>query len=374
MLFERKPALLNPPTNSFALTNQPHAVWLSHAKHTTNKQLLNDTLALALQHHAVPEVVLYTIPNRDMGQASAGGAETGKTYLAQNQELAFILKAFIHKTDIHPVLYLEPDALPQLLPAVEGCKTAEAYPAWVKERLWLLKQSLVIFRQAGCAVFADVGHGAWVSTVAQQTAMAMLLQEIGVNKAKGLVSNISNFQPISPSPQTGHTGEVTYLKALLTLLRRHQPALVLQLVADASRSVPPTQLQQLHPRKFMLKPAGTLWEVTTPTLTRCIGTWEGNTPEFSLLKPQFGVQKTVLDLVKTEQYQWQSNQLIAPVWLDPVLPNGKTPVGALLPGKKIDGVDIRWIKPPDEADGCLLYMPGASVSGTDAQYLGVPAP
>jgi hypothetical protein len=371
MLFERKPPLLNPETRSFELTHQPHAVWLSSAKHAVNKQVLNDTLALALQQHATPEVVLYTIPNRDMGQASAGGTETGKLYLAQNQELAFILKAFIHKANVHPVVYLEPDALPQLLPAVEGCKTPDAYPAWVKERLWLLKQSIMLFQQVGCYVFVDVGHSGWVSSVTQQALLCSLLQEVGVNKAKGLVSNISNFQPISPSPQMGHTGEITYLKTLFTLLRRHQPALVLQFCVDAGRSVPSTQLQQLHPRKFVLKPAGTLWEVSTPTLTRCIGTWEGNTPEFSVLKPTYGTEKPMLQLLKTEQYQWQANQLIAPVWLDPVLPNGKTPVGALLPSKKIDGVDIRWIKPPDEADGCLPYKPGNSVSLMDAQYLGV---
>jgi Glycosyl hydrolases family 6 len=370
MLFGRKDLLLVPLfSRSYQLTQQPHAVWLSGAEQTENIARLNTVLNLAVQQGSIPEVVLYTIPNRDLGKASEGGATDGKTYLTNNLELAKMLKVFIAKTDKHPVVYLEPDAIAHLLPAIYR-RTPDLYPSWVRQRLWLLKQSVGLFKQAGCNVFLDVGHGEWVATPQQRDAMVRLLLQAGLKQCTGIVSNISNFQPIATAPNQA-IGEAHYLKTLMLLIRKVAPALSLQLRVDASRSLPPELYSQRLPRKFILNPKGSLWEEIGKggsTTLRRIGHWRGDTLEQADLSTQFGASKNVEHLTTYENYTLEGNVLTAPLWLDPLMPSGKTPLGVMLPQRKIEGVETRWIKPPDEADGCLPYKAGDSVSVTDKHY------
>ena len=370
-MFERKGILLLPLfSRSYKLTHQPHAIWLASANHKANVALLNNILTTSQQQGAIPELVLYTIPNRDLGQASEGGAIDGKAYLTNNQELAKIMKLFITKTDRHPVIYLEPDSIVHLLPAVYRRKP-DSYPSWVKERLWLLKQSVDLFRQVGCKVYLDVGHSQWITTEQQRASLVTLLLQAGLHHATGMVSNIANFQSVS-APAGVATGEAYYLKTLVTLIRKEAPALNLQLRVDTSRSLPSEQYAQLIARKFILNPNGSVWEqIPTSSNLRRIGHWEGDLLEESDLFPEFGVAKNVEHLVQHEGYTLVDNQLTAPLWLDPLLPSGKTPLGVLPPQRKIEGVETRWIKPPDEADGCLPYKAGESVSLLDKQYQNV---
>ena len=367
-----QPLLLPTFSHSYQLYKNPHAVWLASADHNATIALLNTILTLSQQQKAIPELVLYTIPNRDLGQASQGGTIDGRTYLAHNRELATIIQLFIAKTDSHPVIYLEPDSIAHLLPAVYK-SPPDRYPSWVKERLWLLKQSVELFKHAGCKVFLDAGHGEWIASEQQRASLVDLLIQAGLQHAIGLVSNISNFQPISvPLGQT--TGEANYLKDLVNLIRKVVPALNLQLMVDSSRSLPQELYSQLTPRKFMLNPNGSLWEKTPASSTlRRIGHWQGDLDrlEEADLFPEFGVAKSCAQLVQNEGYTLLSNKLTAPLWLDPLLPSGKTPLGVLPPQRKIEGVETRWIKPPDEADGCLPYKAGDSIGLVDEQYSAV---
>ncbi|MCX5920932.1 MAG: glycoside hydrolase family 6 protein [Candidatus Melainabacteria bacterium] len=369
-MFERKGILLLPLfSRSYKLTHQPHAVWLSAAEHKENLTTLQNILTISQQQGAIPELVLYTIPNRDLGKASEGGAVNGKTYLANNMEMAKMIKLFIMKTDRHPVIYLEPDSIAQLLPAVYR-RPPDMYPSWVKERLWLLKQSVDLFKQVGCKVFLDVGHSQWIASEQQRHTMVELLMQAGLQQATGIISNISNFQSVSallglPS------GEAYYLKELVLAIRKEAPALNLQLRVDTSRSLPPELYLQLNPRQFILCPKGRLLEKLPNNTQRRIGHWQGDSLEEASVFPEFGVAKTIEQLIEQESYSLLGNELTAPVWLDPLLPTGKTPLGILPPQRKIEGVETRWIKPPDEADGCLPYHAGASVSLTDKEYQSV---
>lgn len=373
VLFKKNLPLLLPTfSRSYQQTKKPHAIWLASAEQDANVALLNTILTLSQQQKAIPELVLYTIPNRDLGQASQGGTLDGKTYLVHNRELATIIQLFIVKTDSHPVIYLEPDSIAHLLPAVYK-RTPDRYPSWVNERLWLLKQSVELFKHAGCKVFLDAGHGEWVATEQQRTSLVDLLIQAGLQHATGLVSNISNFQPIV-APKGNTTGEANYLKNLSKRIRKVAPALNLQLMVDSSRSLPPERYSQLTPRKFSLNPNGSLWEQNLDsTLLRRIGHWQGNANmlEEAELFPEFGVAKNCKQLVANQGYTLLGNELTAPLWLDPLLPSGKTPLGVLPPQRKIEGVETRWIKPPDEADGCLPYKAGDSVSLADEQYSAV---
>ncbi len=306
-MFERKGILLLPLlSRSYKLTHQPHAVWLASADQKANVSLLNNILTTSQQQGAIPEFVLYTIPNRDLGQASEGGAVDSKTYLANIKELAKIMKLFITKTDRHPVIYLEPDSIVHLLPAVYRRKP-DSYPSWVKERLWLLKQSVDLFKQVGCKVFLDVGHSQWIVNEQQRVSLITLLLQAGLPHATGMVSNISNFQSFS-APIGATTGEANYLKELVHLIRKEAPALNLQLRVDTSRSLPPEHYAQLIARQFILNPNGSLWEqLPASSSLRRIGHWKGDLLEESDLFPEFGVAKNVEHLVQHEGYTLVDN-------------------------------------------------------------------
>src|SRR5690242_18870485 len=61
-------------TRSYQLYGQPHAVWLDQYKRVgANTDLLTRVLKAAAKAHRIPELVVYAIPMRDLGQSSEGG-------------------------------------------------------------------------------------------------------------------------------------------------------------------------------------------------------------------------------------------------------------------------------------------------------------
>src|SRR5690348_3795775 len=68
------PSLFVPTwTRSFQLYQQPHAVWLSqYDRIGANTPLLSRVLDAATKTKQIPELVIYAIPLRDLGQSSEG--------------------------------------------------------------------------------------------------------------------------------------------------------------------------------------------------------------------------------------------------------------------------------------------------------------
>ena len=96
----------------------------------------------------MPVLVVYNMPNRDIGQYSKGGAQTHDEYLEFIQDFA----NGIGKNK--PIVIFEPDAIPHLTHLEKG----EA-----NSRIKLIKQALEILTQTNAIVYIDVGHSNWLS-------------------------------------------------------------------------------------------------------------------------------------------------------------------------------------------------------------------
>src|SRR5688572_3560942 len=77
------PAILIPHwTPSYQLYHQPHAIWLDrYDTPGTNVPALQRLLKAAKASRQIPEVVIYAIPLRDLGQSSEGGFANYPDYI-----------------------------------------------------------------------------------------------------------------------------------------------------------------------------------------------------------------------------------------------------------------------------------------------------
>ncbi len=126
---------------------------------------------------ALPLYVAYNLPNRDCGQYSAGGAETGEAYKAWITDFARGIN------DRKAVVILEPDGLGLL----EGCLSPEDQAA----RLELYQFAVETFNTLPHTyVYIDAGHSAWMPA----DVAAERLERAGVDKAQGFALNTSNYR------------------------------------------------------------------------------------------------------------------------------------------------------------------------------------
>lgn len=134
---------------------------------------------------AVPVFVFYTIPYRDCGQYSAGGANDPATYRAWVEAAATGIGG-------RPaVIILEPDAL-----ALTDCLTQEQ----VTERFDLLAfavQRLEALPQTD--VYIDAGNANWLPS----GEAASRLDRAGIDQATGFAVNVSNFHTTEASTDYG---------------------------------------------------------------------------------------------------------------------------------------------------------------------------
>lgn len=144
---------------------QPMCIWLGD----WNKDLFNDVKKIfAAAQDELPVFVLYNIPNRDVGQYSKGGA-------AEEHYIQWI-EEFIQAVTKPCVVILEPDAVTHL--------------SWLdgdaqQRRIDLLKQAIMLFKQAGIPVYLDAGNPFFdPNTIAQH---------IKVCEPHGFAVNVSNF-------------------------------------------------------------------------------------------------------------------------------------------------------------------------------------
>ena len=124
----------------------------------------------------LPILVIYNIPNRDIGQYSRGGARTREKYLE-----------FIHNFakgvgSNSPIIIYEPDALPHSTLMNEEDK------AW---RLDLMKESLeILTNECNGIIYIDVGHPAWLSPEEVNN----LLNQVSNSEVRGFSTNSCNYR------------------------------------------------------------------------------------------------------------------------------------------------------------------------------------
>jgi endoglucanase len=190
------------------IASQPQAIWFSTwdpATVTSDVQAVTQPAAAAGQ---TPVLVIYEIPNRDCGGASAGGAPDLSSYATYIQNFAAGLGTG------QVVIILEPDSL-----ALQTCLSpadASARDAAIASATTALKSA-----DPGAKVYLDAGHSNWNS----DTQQASVLQQAGVTRADGIFSNVSNFMTTS--------GELTYDKQILADLGNPANA---HIVIDTSRN------------------------------------------------------------------------------------------------------------------------------------------
>ena len=124
----------------------------------------------------IPVLVVYALPNRDCGGASAGGAPNLSAYGSWVSSLASGLGS-------RPVyVILEPDAL-----ALQTCLSSSEATA----RGQAIASAVNTIKNANrsAKVYLDAGHSAWNSA----SVTAQRLQGAGISAADGFFTNVSNF-------------------------------------------------------------------------------------------------------------------------------------------------------------------------------------
>jgi endoglucanase len=183
-------------------------IWFANYQPSTVTAAVQAVTGPAASAGRTPVLVVYDIPNRDCGGASAGGAPDLASYQTYVRNFAAGLGT------APAVVILEPDSL-----ALQTCLSAAdatARDSAIGTAVTTLKSA-----DANAKVYLDAGHSAWNSASDQ----AARLNAAGVRGADGIFSNVSNFNPTS--------NEVNYDKSILSALGN--PA-DLHAVVDTSRN------------------------------------------------------------------------------------------------------------------------------------------
>lgn len=342
-------------TRSYQLYGQPHAVWLDRYNRVgANTELLTRVLKTSAKAHQIPELVVYAIPMRDLGQSSEGGFANYEDYLEDNRQNAALIEQFVNASGIHPVVYLEPDSIPLAVQyRRDNNNNAESQQIY-SDRIRIIKALIVLYKNAGAKTYLEAGHSGWFDYSDEDIhRIADALNEADIKQVTGLATNVSNRQPVVGF-QPGQRTEAHYLQRLLPLLENHH----LDVRVDTSRDGGPTQARQ-----YYLSPTGQLIDNETPQ-GRLIGQWETDSNGKIRFLPFFGKAKLLDRLTGKEKYQYDArrNVLTAPAWLDavgdvqPGPPPTDTPISA---AASVIG-HYRYIKPPDDCDGALNCPPGMS--------------
>jgi endoglucanase len=130
---------------------------------------------------ALPILVLYNLPNRDIGQYSQGGASGAAGYLE------FVESFALGVGQRSPIVIFEPDALPH---------SVQLEASAARARLDLMRTALSVLTQKTQAIiYLDIGHSNWLSP----ELAGSLLNQVSVPGVRGFSVNVSNFRTTAES-------------------------------------------------------------------------------------------------------------------------------------------------------------------------------
>lgn len=156
---------------------QPQGKWFAYYSPSTIQSEVSAYVSGANAAGQIPLAIVYMIPNRDCGGASAGGAPDFTAY--RNWVTSFAA-GLGNRT---AAVLLEPDSL-----ALQTCLGAQE----LNDRNAALNFAVTTIKSANpsARVYLDAGHSAWnsPSTTAQRLVAA------GVRNSDGFYSNVSNFR------------------------------------------------------------------------------------------------------------------------------------------------------------------------------------
>ena len=159
------------------LYENPSGEWIAGRGHKPLKNVKSHVERLLNRAgDSVVTLVIYRIPNRDLGSHSRGGSQTEKDYLSFIDDLCEGIG------DSAPIIVFEPDALAHML-------THLSTPAKIK-REQLIKRALKRLSKTNSKVYIDVGHCNWLSP--EIVAKKLLIFKDYIT---GFCSNTSNYYP-----------------------------------------------------------------------------------------------------------------------------------------------------------------------------------
>jgi endoglucanase len=163
---------------STKIASQPQATWYTTYNPTTIASQISALTTAAVAKGQVPVLVMYDIPNRDCGGASAGGANTIANY--ENWASAFASGL----GSATAVVLVEPDSL-----ALQTCLSASDVAA--RDAAIAFDGRTLHADDPNVRVYFDGGHSDW-NTAAQQAAA---LEAASVTTAAdGVFTDASNFE------------------------------------------------------------------------------------------------------------------------------------------------------------------------------------
>ncbi|HYJ80230.1 MAG TPA: glycoside hydrolase family 6 protein [Longimicrobiaceae bacterium] len=155
------------------IADQPQAIWMGEWMRDIRREVDSRVTRIAAAG-ALPVFVVYTIPHRDCGLYSAGGARNGNDYRR------WILNFARGLRNRPAAVILEPD----------GLASADCMPARLQdERYVLMREAVEVLTGAGASVYIDAGNANWKPA----NVMAGLLRRAGIEGAQGFALNVSNF-------------------------------------------------------------------------------------------------------------------------------------------------------------------------------------
>ena len=197
------------PAIAAQIAAQPQGIWFSRYSPSTVQSDASAITTAAAAAGKTPVLVMYNIPNRDCGGASAGGAPDISSYESYIQSFANGLGA--HQV----IVILEPDSL-----ALQTCLSAQQ--ATDRDGALAFAGQAIHTADPAAKVYMDAGHSNWNSPSAQAAALTAASVK---TSADGIFSNVSNFMATSD--------EVSYDKQVLSALGSPSN---LHIVVDTSRN------------------------------------------------------------------------------------------------------------------------------------------
>lgn len=188
------------------LTTRPIAIWIDDSNllnEQVEKQVATIVQAAAVQNE-MPLLVAYNIPNRDLGNFSAGGATDPSGY----REWATSFSQGIG--ELRAAVIFEPDSL-VFVPDMTDTAQATA-------RLDAMREALVIFKENNphAIFYVDVGHDAW----RPPEEMAELLRRLdnGMDVVKAISANVSSHGDVESTRAYIQAVVAAYGKPLLGII------------------------------------------------------------------------------------------------------------------------------------------------------------
>ena len=132
----------------------------------------------------LPVLVVFNLPNRDMGHYSKGGATSWSSYMR-------FLEDFTDGLGSNEVIIIyEPDALPH------STLMSDFEAEW---RIKIMKRGLETLTRSNAHVYIDIGHSNWLSPKEANE----LLDKVSNDKVRGFAVNVSNYRSTQESLEWG---------------------------------------------------------------------------------------------------------------------------------------------------------------------------